>query len=152
MLDSMSTPHEEPKAPSRRLVYTLLLTSSVMLVELIGGTLSGSLSLLADAGHMFTDAIALGLAALASVWSRKPGKAHHTFGYHRLEIFAALINGLALVVVSGSIIQTAINRWMVNQEVHLPIMGGVALVGLCANLLWLWLLRKSRWLMFLKSR
>jgi cobalt-zinc-cadmium efflux system protein len=84
----------------RRLALVLLLTAGYMLLELAGGWWTGSLALLADAGHMFTDAAAL-ILALTAVWfSSRPATSKKTFGYYRLEIIAALVNGVALVVIA----------------------------------------------------
>jgi hypothetical protein len=84
----------------RRLGLVLLLTAVCMLAEACGGWLTGSLTLLADAAHMLTDVAALTLALMAAWFSTRPATSTKTFGYHRLEILAALVNGVALVVIS----------------------------------------------------
>lgn len=115
-----------------------------MVAELVGGWLSGSLALLADAGHMLTDVLALLVAFTAVVLSNRPADDRRTYGYRRLEILAALLNGVALVALSGTILYEATHRWMEPRVIHVPIMGGVAVVGLGANLVSLMLLRGGR--------
>jgi len=95
----------------RRLTLVLLLTAVCMIAEACGGWVSGSLTLLADAGHMLTDVAALTLALMAVWFSMRPATSTKTFGYHRLEILAALANGVALVVISLLIFYEAYRRW-----------------------------------------
>jgi len=116
------------------------LTGTLMVGEVIGGYLSGSLALLADAGHMLTDLLALIVAFAALSLGALPADRRATYGYRRLEILAALINGVALVVLSVSIAYEAIERWLAPQPVDHTIMAAVAAVGLLANLIGLWLL------------
>ena len=96
-------------APSsvRRLWIVLTLTVAVMLIEAVGGWLSGSLALLADAGHMLTDSGALGLALLTAWIGRRPADDAKTYGYRRWEILAALVNGAALFGIAGWVIWEA---------------------------------------------
>ena len=115
-----------------------------MVAELIGGLISGSLALLADAGHMLTDVLALAVAFSAVVLGARPADDRRTYGYRRLEILAALLNGMALVALSGSILYEAAHRWMTPQPVDARVMGAVAAVGLVANLVGLMLLRGGR--------
>lgn len=122
------------------MVLTLLLTSVIMLAEAFGGWMSGSLSLLADAGHMLTDFLALLVAFTAMALSQRAADGRRTYGYRRLEILAALGNGVALVVVSGSIFYEAAQRWMSPRNVDVKLMAVIAVIGLGANLLGLWLL------------
>src|SRR5882672_5171106 len=92
--------HGRARESRRRLTIVLVLTALYMFAELFGGWWTGSLALLADAGHMFTDVAAL-MLALTSVWfGSRPATPRKTFGYYRLEIIAALVNGVALVVIS----------------------------------------------------
>src|SRR5215510_11832865 len=88
--------HRRAAASWRRLSLVLLLTALYMLAEMFGGWWTGSLALLADAGHMFTDVGALVLALTAVWFSSRPATSRKTFGYYRLEIIAALVNGVAL--------------------------------------------------------
>jgi len=124
----------------KRLLATLGVTGGIMIAEVIGGLLSGSLALLADAGHMLTDLLAIIVAFVALTLSSMPADEKRTYGYKRLEILAALINGVALVVLSVSIFYEAVERWLDPQPIQLATMALVAAVGLAANLVGLWLL------------
>ena len=124
----------------RRLTLVLLLTAGYMLLELAGGWWTGSLALLADAGHMFTDTAAL-ILALTAVWfSSRPATSKKTFGYYRLEIIAALVNGVALVVIALLIFYGAYQRWFAPPFVRSGPMMIVAAGGLVVNLLSAWIL------------
>jgi cobalt-zinc-cadmium efflux system protein len=128
----------------RALSITLALVSLYMVAELIGGWLSNSLALLADAGHMFADAAALGLALFAIWMAQKPATAERTFGYYRAEILAALLNGTALMVISIFILVEAWRRLRQPPEVDAPLMIAVATGGLVINLVGLWVLSRRR--------
>lgn len=95
----------------RRLSLVLSLTALYMMAEAYGGWLTGSLTLLADAGHMLTDVAALALALMAAWFGARPATSTKTFGYYRLEILAALVNGVALVVIALLIFYEAYRRW-----------------------------------------
>ena len=95
---------------SRPLKITLIIVLIVMVAEVIGGILSSSLALLGDAGHMLVDALALGLALFATTIARRPATPSKTYGYHRVEIMAALANGVTLVLVSIYIFYEAYQR------------------------------------------
>lgn len=136
-------PHAKPRVRTRMLA-TLGLTTVIMIAEALGGYLSGSLALLADAGHMLTDVLALLVAFTALSLSQKPADDRRTYGYRRLEILAALANGIALVVVSGSIFYEALQRWFTPREVDVGLMAAVAVIGLVTNLVGLWLLGGAR--------
>jgi len=131
-------------AAGTRLHATLGLTALIMIAEGVGGYLSGSLALMADAGHMLTDVLALTVASAALALAQKPADGRRTYGYRRLEILAALANGVALVVVSGSIAYEAVQRWFTPQAVKVELMAAVAAVGLICNLVGLVLLRGQR--------
>lgn len=119
----------------RKLSIVLGLTSLYMIAEILGGWWTGSLALLADAGHMFTDAAAL-ILALTAVWfSSRPATSKKTFGYYRLEIIAALVNGVALVVIALIIIYGAYDRWLSPPIIRSGPMMLVATGGLFVNLL-----------------
>ncbi len=96
---------------ARRLLYAFGVTAGFMLVEVVGGFLSGSLALLADAGHMLTDTAALLFALLAVQFSRRPPTIRHTFGWLRLTTLAAFVNAIALVVITILIVWEAIERF-----------------------------------------
>ena len=122
----------------RRLLVVLVLTACYMVAEAVGGWWTGSLALLADAGHMLTDVAALGLALMAVWFGARPATPNKTFGYYRLEILAALINGIALVVVSLLIFREAYERWSSPVEVSSGVMMLVATGGLLVNLFCAW--------------
>jgi cobalt-zinc-cadmium efflux system protein len=126
--------HESHTADNeQRLLWAMLLVGGFMVVEVIGGLMSGSLALLADAGHMLTDTAALALAWLAARAARRPAGPLHTYGYHRLQIIAALINGVAFVALVIWIAVEAVQRLLQPVEVLGGLMLGVALVGLLVN-------------------
>jgi cobalt-zinc-cadmium efflux system protein len=125
---------------TRRLAWVLVLTVAYMFAEVVGGLLSGSLALLADAGHMMTDNLALTLALLAAWFARRPPDASRTYGYQRLEILAALVNGVALVVVCLFIVWEAWERLLIPREVDYRLMSAVAAGGLAVNLIAAWIL------------
>jgi cobalt-zinc-cadmium efflux system protein len=115
----------------------------ILIAEVIGGILSNSLALLSDAGHMLVDALALGLSLFAMTIARRPATLSKTYGYHRVEIMAALTNGTILVLVSLFIFYEAYQRLLDPPVVQAPIMLVVAVIGLVANLAGILLLRKA---------
>ena len=119
----------------RRVVIALVLTGIFMVVEVIGGILSGSLALLADAGHMLTDTMALALAAVAFQVSKRPADTTLTYGYQRFQILAAFVNGLSLLFIVGWILYEAVNRFIAPQEVMGETMLIVAVAGLVVNII-----------------
>lgn len=118
----------------QRLGWVLALTASFMVAEVVGGLLSGSLALLADAGHMLTDASSLALSVFAMRMARRPANATKTYGYVRLEILAALVNGALLLVISGFIFWEAWKRLHEPVQIEGGLMLGVAAVGLLVNI------------------
>jgi cobalt-zinc-cadmium efflux system protein len=128
---------------ARSLGWALALTAGFMAVEFAGGWLSGSLALISDAGHMLTDALALGLSLLAVRFAAAPADERKTYGFYRLEILAALLNGVTLIVLSGYIFYEAWQRLRSPAEIRSGIMIIVALAGLLVNLLGFFILRKS---------
>ena len=110
-------------------------TGTFMLVEVVGGILSGSLALLADAGHMLTDTMALGLSAMAFHVSRRPPDGSLTYGYQRFQILAAFVNGLSLLVIVGWIVFEAFSRFLNPREIMAETMLVVATAGLVVNLI-----------------
>ncbi len=127
-------------AGRRRLRIVLTLTAVYMLAEAVGGWVTGSLALLADAGHMLADVAALALALVAVWFAARPATAQKSFGYYRLEILAALVNGVALVVISLLIIYEAYHRWINPQPVKSGMMMAIATGGLVVNALCAYLL------------
>lgn len=124
----------------RRLLLVLLLTFVYLIAEAIGGWWTGSLTLLADAGHMLTDVAALALALLAVWFSSRPATSKKTFGYYRIEIVAALVNGVALVLISLLILFEAYQRWSSPPPVRSGVMIAIATGGLITNLICAWIL------------
>jgi len=119
----------------RRVIIALTLTGTFMVVEVVGGILAGSLALLADAGHMLTDTMALALAAIAFHVGKRPADARRTFGYQRFQILAAFVNGLSLLVIVGWILVEAMRRFVSPVEVAGPTMLAVAAAGLVVNVI-----------------
>ncbi|MCE5269990.1 cation diffusion facilitator family transporter [bacterium] len=131
-------------ASLRRLWWALGINFVFLLVEVAGGLLSGSLALLADAGHMLTDVAALGLAIVAAHLARRPPTPERTFGMLRAEVIGAFVNGATLVVIVGVIFWSAWVRLAEPQVVDGPLMLWVAAAGLAANLASAWVLMGSR--------
>lgn len=142
----MSTRASEPAVSAaakhrRRLNWAFLLTSTVMVAEFAGGLITGSLSLLSDAGHMLTDAGGLGLALVAIRLAERPATADKTFGYHRAEVLAALANGIVLLGISGYVLYEAYRRFSRPPVVDATPMLIVAAIGLAVNGISMQLLR-----------
>lgn len=134
----------EQRAKERRsLLLTLGITLSIMFLEGIGGFLTGSLALKADAGHMLTDSSSLLLAALALSFAARPADLRRTYGFYRLEILAALANGVLLLFLSGWIVIEAIERFSNPQPIQAGTMMGIAAIGLVANAAGLVLLHRK---------
>ena len=131
------------EASKRSLILALILICGYMVVEIIGGVLSGSLALLADAGHMLTDAASIGLALAAMHFATRAASARRTFGYHRLEILAALVNALALGGISVWVIIEAYDRFANLPEVEGGLMLAVGSIGLVVNVAAAWILHGS---------
>jgi cobalt-zinc-cadmium efflux system protein len=130
-------------AHRRTLVLVLGITSVVLVAEVIGALLTGSLALLADAGHMLTDVVGLGLAVLAVSFASRPATAERTYGYYRLEILAAVANAVLLLGIALVIVVEAARRWSDPPDVDGALMLGFACVGLVANAAGLLLLRSG---------
>jgi cobalt-zinc-cadmium efflux system protein len=129
---------------TRALKWALALTLVILVAEGVGGWLSNSLALLADAGHVLTDAGALGLSLFVAWLARQPGAAAKTFGYLRWEILAALINGATLLLISAWIVVEAMIRFRHPEAVAGGLMLGVALLGFLVNGVAVWLLHGVR--------
>lgn len=128
----------------RDLTVTLAITASYCLVELIGGWVTNSLALLSDAGHMFADVGALSSSLFALRLAQLPPTASKTFGYHRVEILAAFVNGLVLWLIVGLIWREAYDRFFDPPTVRSAGMIGIAVIGLGVNVASLWVLRHSQ--------
>jgi cobalt-zinc-cadmium efflux system protein len=128
----------------RRLALVLGLTVTVLVAEIVGGILSGSLALLADAGHMATDAAGIALALAAVTLAQRPARGQRTFGWQRAEILAAVANGLLLVAVAGYVLVEAIRRIGDPPEIESGLMLWIAAIGLLVNLVSLAVLHRTR--------
>ena len=127
----------------RSLKWALLVTGIFLVVEVAGGVLSNSLALIADAGHMLTDVAALGLSLFVGWFSRRPETPQRTYGYLRLEILAALLNGTTLLLLSAWIVWEAVPRFSVPESVDAGLMLGIAIAGLIINGVAAWILHPS---------
>jgi len=123
----------DDKSSIKRVQLALVLTGIFMVVEVVGGIISGSLALLADAGHMLTDTMALALAAFAFRVSSKPADTKRSYGYQRFQIIAAFVNGLSLLAIVGWILFEAVMRMINPPEVIGTTMLVVASAGLVVN-------------------
>lgn len=145
--------HDHPPAAGvrgsgskRLLTISLTITAAVMAVQIIGALLTGSLALLADAAHMFTDASALVIALIASAVAARPADDRRTFGYQRAEVFGALINAIILIVLAVVVAVEGVGRLLAPAATD--VLGGpmlvVAIIGLVANAVALWLLSSAQ--------
>ena len=119
----------------KRVLIALVLTGAFMIVEVVGGIISGSLALLADAGHMLTDTMALALAAAAFHVSKRPAGGTLTYGYQRFQILAAFVNGLSLLLIVGWILYEAVERFLTPRDILGETMLAVAAAGLVVNVI-----------------
>ncbi len=117
----------------RRLAITFFVTLLILAAEVIGGFLSNSLALLSDAGHVATDALAIGIGFVANRLSRRPSDRYATFGYQRVGLLAALINGVSLLVIAGFIFYESYGRLLSPPEINIPLMLSIATIGLAGN-------------------
>jgi cobalt-zinc-cadmium efflux system protein len=143
MTDHAHDHYSSASANQRRLLIALATTGLMTMVELVGGLLSNSLALQGDAGHMFTDTLALGLSVVALSLARRPASQTRTYGFHRAEVLAALANGTILVLICGYIFYEAYQRFVDPPEVRGSLMLAVAAVGLLANLVGILILRSA---------
>lgn len=128
---------------ARRLFWVMCLTGGYLLLQVVGGLISGSLALLADAGHMFSDTAALALAWFAFRLAGRPADSRRSYGYHRFQILAAFTNGLALFVIAGWILVEAVVRLITPSEVMGNLMLLVAIGGLAVNVIGYYLLHQG---------
>lgn len=129
---------------ANKLLACIVITLSFMLIELIGGWLSGSLALVSDAAHMMTDASALIISWVALVLTKKPANAKKTFGYYRFEILAAIFNTGLLFMVGIYIFFQAIERYHQPQDIHPLAMSWIAGIGLLVNIITVGILQSSK--------
>ncbi len=130
----MENHRESRRASQRALAVAFAISASFLIAEVVGGILTNSLALLADAGHMLSDVAALGLSMFAIWIAMRPPTATRTYGFHRVEILAALANGSTLVLIALYIFWEAGHRFQEPPDVHSLPMLGVAAAGLGANL------------------
>ncbi|MCC6277641.1 MAG: cation transporter [Oligoflexia bacterium] len=128
------------KENASQLKWVIALTLLFMVAEVLGGLYTGSLALMSDAAHMLTDAAALSLSLFAFIISNRPATAKRTFGYLRMEILAAFLNGLLLAVIAVSIVWGAIGRLQDPGEIKSVEMFWISLAGLAFNLAGAWIL------------
>lgn len=126
--------HEQRLEDRKRLLIALALTAGIAVAEAVGGWMTGSLALLSDAGHMLTDVSALALSLLALWFAGKPATVKKTYGYYRMEILSALLNGVLLIGITGYILYEAWQRVRTPEPIHLKPMLLVAGIGLASNL------------------
>lgn len=122
----------------KKFKFAVVVTFCVFLGELIGGIWSGSLALLSDAAHVMSDVVSLLISWLAIYLSTRPATSSRTYGYHRAEVFAALVNGVSLIGISGWIFYEAYQRYMSPTEIKVTGMFIVACLGFVGNLIILW--------------
>lgn len=147
MHDHAPAPGGLRSASSRRLLaISLTLTATVMIVQVVGALLTGSLALLADAAHMFTDASALVIALIAATVAARPADDRRTFGYQRAEVFGALINAVILIALATVVAVQGVERLLNPNTVEVAggLMLVVAVVGLVANAVSMWLLSRAQ--------
>ncbi len=128
----------------KRLIAVLAITLAVVLVQIVGAAVSGSLALLADAGHMLSDAAGVFIALLAAWIATRPASDQRTYGYQRAEVLAALANALVLIVISVVIVIEAFRRFGSAPEVETGVMFWAAVAGAVANLVSLLILRGAQ--------
>lgn len=128
----------------KRLVAVLAITLGVVLIQVVGALVSGSLALLADAGHMLSDAAGVSIALLAAWIATRPASDQRTYGYQRAEVLAAMANALVLIVISVVIFTEAIRRLGSTPEVQTDVMLYAAVLGAVANLVSLLILRGAQ--------
>ena len=131
------------RTSKRNLTTALVLIVGYMFAEIVGGILSGSLALIADAGHMLTDAASIGFALVALHFSSRPASAERTFGYRRLEILAALVNTLTLWLIAGWVVFEAYHRFADVPDINGALMLSVGAIGLVVNGVAVWILHRS---------
>ncbi|MFI6640292.1 cation diffusion facilitator family transporter [Streptomyces sp. NPDC050504] len=128
----------------KRLVLTIAISGTITVIQVVGGLLSGSLALLADAAHSLTDAVGVSLALGAVTLAQRAPTPRRTFGFYRVEIFSAVLNALLLLGIFVWVLWSAIGRFRNPVEVEGGLMFAVAVGGLLANLVGLWLLRDAK--------
>jgi len=135
--------HSMKDSLPRSLILAFTLTTGFMIVELLGGYLSNSLALVSDAFHMLTDAGALAVSLFSYWLAKRPVRPGFTYGYQRVEILGALLNGLTIWLVAGFLIFESYERFQAPQDVQGEMVMGIATVGLGINLFVAWILHRD---------
>lgn len=135
--------HDSSQLSGKKIAGVTLLNATITIAEIIGGLVSGSLSLLSDALHNLSDTLSIVIAYVASLVAQRPKNERKTFGYKRIEILSAFINGLTLSIISLFLIVEAIHRFTQPQEIETGLMLTVAIIGFVANLISVFLLEKD---------
>ncbi len=135
-------PHNN-ESTEKSFILSLSLTAVIFIAELIGGIWTGSLALISDSAHVFLDVFALGISFIAMRYAAKPPDTRHTYGFHRFEVLAALVNGVTLVVIALVIFYESYKRFFNPGEIKSGYMLIIAFVGLVVNLLVAFILRKE---------
>ncbi|WP_240941816.1 cation diffusion facilitator family transporter [Paenibacillus sp. HB172176] len=141
--DHLGHAHTHASSNKSGMFIALLITTVIMLLEFVGGLVTNSLALLSDSGHMLSDTAALALSLAAMWFAARPPSPNKTYGYYRFEILAALLNGIALFVISGFIVAEAIGRFSEPPTVSSGSMMLIAAIGLLANLASAWFLMRK---------
>jgi cobalt-zinc-cadmium efflux system protein len=137
--------------PEKRLLITFSITLFILFAEVLGGLISNSLALLSDAGHVLTDAFALGLSMIAARISKRPSDYKATYGYQRVGLLAAIINGLSLLSISVFIFYESYHRFHSPPSINTSVMLPVAIGGLLGNIVMAWILGSKHHDLNLKS-
>ena len=135
-------PHKS-ETTEKSFIISLSLTAVIFLAELIGGIWTGSLALISDSAHVFLDVFALGISFLAMRYASRPPDTRHTYGFHRFEVLAALVNGVTLVIIALVIFYESYKRFFSPGEIKSGYMLLIAFIGLLVNLYVAYILRKE---------
>ena len=135
--------HHHPDLKGRNLIISILLNIVITVAQVIGGLISGSLSLLSDALHNFSDVLSLIVSYIATIYSKKKASTNKTFGYKRAEIIAAFVNAAALIIVAIILIKEAIERFLSPQIIESDLVIWLSLLGIVANGFSVLLLKKD---------
>ena len=125
--------HDHSNLKGKKLLFTIALNILITITQVIGGLISGSLSLLSDALHNFSDVISLVISYIADLFSKKDASFKRTFGYKRAEIIAAFVNSATLIIVAFYLVYEAINRFFNPQEIKSGLVIWLALLAILAN-------------------
>lgn len=137
--------HHHAIGVESKLKFGLLLTASILVIEVVGGLLSNSLALLSDAGHVFADLLALSLSLYGVIQAKRPASQRMTFGYHRVGVVIAIVNALSIFAIAGFILYEAYSRFVQPPEVKSLLMLSAAAIGLGVNIfVALWLRTEQR--------